>query len=270
LTRYVHTALAVAAVLAAAVATQAAESRLVSIKTPRGIKQAFILVTPDKPVASVILFAGGSGGLGLKSASSMTWGANNFVVRTRDMFAAHGFAVAVIDAPSDRHKDMNAIFRMSAAHAVDIAAVAAYLKKQANVPVWLVGTSMGTFSAAGGGIAAGNIDGVVLTSTITGANPRWHIAKTYPDGVASMALSRITVPTLIVAHRDDGCKESPVSGASKLKVRLTKSAKVEVVVLDGGKPPKSIPCDALSQHGYFGIEDTAVDAIAKFIKTNAK
>jgi pimeloyl-ACP methyl ester carboxylesterase len=270
MTRYIRTALAVAVVLEAAMTAHAADSRLVSIKTPRGVKQAFILVTPDKPVASVILFAGGSGELGLKSASSMKWGAGNFVVRTRDMFAAHGFAVAVVDAPSDRQKGMNAIFRMSAARAGDIAAVAAYLKKQANVPVWLVGTSMGTFSAAGGGIAAGNIDGVVLTSTITGANPRWHIAKTYPDGVASMALSRITVPTLIVAHRKDGCKESPASGASKLKARLTKSAKVEVVVLDGGKPPKSIPCEALSQHGYFGIEDKAVGAIAKFIKANTK
>jgi len=189
-------------------------------------------------------------------------------VRTRDMFAAQGFAVAVVDAPGDRHKGMNAIFRMSAAHARDIAAVAAYLKKQANVPVWLVGTSMGTFSAAGGAIAAGDVDGLVLTSTITSANPRWHIAKTYPDGVASMALSRITVPTLIVAHRKDGCKESPASGAPKLKARLTKTTKVEIVVLDGGKPPKSKPCEALAQHGYFGIEDKAVGTIAKFIKAN--
>jgi pimeloyl-ACP methyl ester carboxylesterase len=206
----------------------------------------------------------------LHSATSMQWGATNFVVRTRDMFAAQGFAVAVVDSPSDRRKGMNAIFRMSAAHAGDIAAVAAYLKKQANVPVWLVGTSMGTFSAAGGGIAAGNIDGVVLTSTITSANPRWKIAKTYPDGVASMALSGIMVPTLIVAHRKDGCKESPASGAPKLKARLTKATKVEIVVLDGGKPPKSAPCEALAQHGYFGIEDKAVGAIAKFIKANTK
>jgi pimeloyl-ACP methyl ester carboxylesterase len=270
MTQYVRTALAGAVALAAAMTAHAADSRLVSIKTPRGIKQAFILVTPTKPSASLIMFAGGSGGLGLRSATSMQWGATNFVVRTRDMFAAQGFAVAVVDAPGDRQKGMNAIFRMSAAHAGDISAVAAYLKKQANVPVWLVGTSMGTFSAAGGGIAAGNIDGVVLTSTITGANPRWHIAKTYPDGVASMALSRITVPTLIVSHRNDGCDLSPASGASKLKSRLIKSAKVEVVVLDGGKPPKAKPCEALAQHGYFGIEDKAVGAIAKFIKANTK
>jgi pimeloyl-ACP methyl ester carboxylesterase len=270
MTRYVRTTLAVAAVLAAAVTAQAADSRLVSIKTLRDVTQVFILVAPAKPSASVILFAGGSGRLGLMSASSMTWGASNFVVRTRDMFAAHGFAVAVVDALGDRHQGLNAIFRMSAAHAADIAAVAAFLKKQTNVAVWLVGTSMGTFSAAGGAIAAGDVDGLVLTSTITSANPRWHIAKTHPDGVASMALSRITVPTLIVAHRNDGCKESPASGAAKLKSRLTRAGKVEIVLLDGGRPPKSKPCEALAQHGYFGIEDKAVGAIAKFIKANTR
>jgi dienelactone hydrolase len=144
--RRIGSALALAVLLAAASGSAlAASARLVSIKTPRGVKQAFILVTPAKPSASLIMFAGGSGGLGLHSATSMQWGATNFVVRTRDMFAAQGFAVAVVDSPSDRRKGMNAIFRMSAAHAGDIAAVAAYLKKQANVPVWLVGTSMARF-----------------------------------------------------------------------------------------------------------------------------
>ena len=120
----------------------------------------------------MILFAGGHGGLGLKSASAMAWGAGNFLVRTRDAFAAQGLMVAVIDAPSDQRGGMNAIFRMSGAHAQDIDAVAAYLKKEAAVPVWLVGTSMGTFSAAGGAIGAKSVDGLVLTSTITRAKPR--------------------------------------------------------------------------------------------------
>jgi pimeloyl-ACP methyl ester carboxylesterase len=173
-------------------------------------------------------------------------------------------------APSDRQKGMNAIFRMSSAHASDIAAVSAYLKKQTDIPIWLVGTSMGTFSAAEGAIAAGNADGLVLTSTITRSEPHWNIARSHPDGVASMALSRITVLTLIVAHRKDGCKVSPASGAPKLKDRLTKATKVEIVVIDGGKPPKSKPCEALAQHGYFGIEAKAVDTIAKFITASTK
>src|SRR5262245_17495735 len=75
-------------------AAHAASATLVSIATPRGAKQAFILIKPEKPVASVILFAGGPGALGLQSATAMKWGTGNFLVRTRDKFAAHGFMVA--------------------------------------------------------------------------------------------------------------------------------------------------------------------------------
>jgi pimeloyl-ACP methyl ester carboxylesterase len=249
---------------------QASTASLVSIKTPRGVTQKFILIKPEKPVAAVILFAGGKGALGLKSASAMGWGAGNFLVRSREKFAGHELMVAVIDAPSDHGSSMNAIFRMSKAHADDIAAVAAYLKKETDVPVWLIGTSMGTFSAANGAIAAQNIDGLVLTSTITRSKPDWKIASSHRDGVGSMALGKVTVPTLIVSHKKDACDITPASDAPKLQSRLIKAAKVEVVLLDGGSPPQSQPCEAKSQHGFLGIEDEAVGSVAKFIKENVK
>jgi pimeloyl-ACP methyl ester carboxylesterase len=249
-------------------AAQSATASLESIKTPRGATQKFILLKPEKPVAAVILFAGGKGALRLKSASKMGWGRNNFLVRSRATFAAHGLVVAVIDAPSDKRKRMNAIFRMSKAHADDISAVAAYLKKQTGLPVWLIGTSMGTFSAANGAIRAKNIHGLVLTSTVTRARSRWKIASSHRNGVASMPLQKVTAPTLIVSHKSDGCKITPAADAPKLQARLTNAAKVEVVMLNGGKSPESEPCKAKSQHGFFGIEDQAVGAIAKFIKAN--
>jgi pimeloyl-ACP methyl ester carboxylesterase len=196
----------------------------------------------------------------------MKWGAGNFLVRSRDLFARHDLMVAVVDAPSDRQEGMNAIFRMGAPHAADIGAVAAHLKKAADVPVWLVGTSMGTFSAAGGAIAAGNIDGLVLTSTITRAKPQWKIAGSHPNGVASMPLQRIKVPTLIVSHRKDGCDLTPAADAPKLKSRLTAAGKADVALFDGGAPPQSEPCEAKSQHGFLGIESAVVAAIAKFVK----
>jgi pimeloyl-ACP methyl ester carboxylesterase len=251
-------------------AAQAASATLVSIPTPRGVTQAFILVKPDKPVASVILFAGGPGALGLRSATSMKWGGENFLVRTRNKFAAHNFMVAVIDAPSDQRQGMNAVFRMSATHAQDIGAVAAYLKKQADRPVWLIGTSMGTFSAADGAIAAKDIDGLVLTSTITRANPAWAIANNYPNAVAEMALSKITVPVLILSHRDDACAVSPPANAEKLKALLTAAGKTEVTLLDGGGPFGSAPCEPQAPHGYFGIDAKAVDTIADFVSSNSK
>ena len=249
----------------------ATSATLVSIKTPRNVQQAFILIKPDKPAtASVILFAGGHGALGLQSATAMKWGAGNFLVRSRDKFADQNFIVAVVDAPSDRRQGMNAIFRMSSAHAGDIGAVAAYLRQQAEVPVWLVGTSMGTFSASQGAIASKGVDGLVLSSTITRAKPDWKIARSHPDGVASMALQGVTAPTLILSHRHDGCAITPAADVPKLSKRLAKARKVEVTLLDGGHPPQSEPCEARSQHGFLGIEAEAVDAIAKFIKAHGR
>lgn len=265
-----RTTLAATVLFLTAAPAFAQDASLVSVQSARGVKQAFILIKPSKPVAAVILFAGGHGNLGLKSAASMAWGAQNFLVRTRDRFAAQDLMVAVVDAPSDQKssRGMNAVFRMSKGHATDIQAVVDYLKKQANVPVWLVGTSMGTFSAAGGGIALQNLAGVVLTSTITRSKPNWNIACSHPNGVASMRLSAISVPTLIMSHRKDGCDITPATDAPKLVRALTKSRKVETVLLDGGSPPQSEPCQAKSQHGFLGIEGQAVNGIVKFIKSN--
>ena len=247
-----------------------ADTQLVSIQTPRGVKQAFLLIRPAKPAASVILFAGGHGALGLTSASSMSWGAGNFLVRSRDRFAAHNFAVAVIDAPSDHPHGMDRGFRMSGAHASDIVALADYLKREIGAPVWLIGTSRGTLSAAAGAIAARNVDGLVLTSTVTRSRPRGKMAQHRRDSVTDMSLSRIAVPTLIMSHRHDGCEVTPSADAPLLKQRLAKASRVEIVLLDGGVPPQSEPCEARSQHGFLGIEDQAVNAIAAFITANRR
>ncbi len=265
-----RTACLLAACALAQTSAHAADETLVRLKTPRGASQAFLLAKPDKPQAAAILFAGGHGALGLIGAGEMKWGAGNFLVRSRARFVAHGIMVAVIDAPSDRQDGMNAIFRMGAAHAGDIGAVAARLRQEADLPVWLIGTSMGTFSAAGGAIAAKGIGGLVLTSTITRAKPDWKIAASHPHGVASMALPRVGAPALIVSHRNDGCDLTPAADAPRLKARLTGAKPVEVMLLDGGAPPRSEPCQAFSQHGFLGIEDNAVGAIARFVHANAR
>jgi pimeloyl-ACP methyl ester carboxylesterase len=262
---------------------------IVSITTPRGVQQLFILIKPDHVIASVILFAGGNGSLQLNRVPPPQVGpyafvAGNFLVRSREKFAAHDFMVAVIDAPSDQPKGMSPSFRVSKDQAIDIGAVADYLKTQADVPVWLVGTSAGSWSAARGaiganrdGIATGSIDGLVLTSTVTHIAPGSafakvfpEIARDYPDGVISMALPEIRVPTLIVSHSEDACEATPAVDAPALAKRLTQAAKVEITLLSGGDPPRSVPCEAYAAHGYYGIETQAVDRIADFITVNSK
>ena len=83
-----------------------------------------------------------------------------------------------------------------------------------------------------------------------------------------MQLSRVTIPALIVSHRNDACDLTPATGAYKLKQKLTGSAKVEIAILEGGSPPQSEPCEAMSQHGFLGIEDEAVGTIVKFVKAH--
>lgn len=256
-------------VLALITPAAAQQAELVSILTPRGVAQPFILIEPEDPVAAVILLVGGHGALGLKSPTEMDWGEHSFLVRTREKFAAQKLIVALVDAPSDREDGMDAAFRMGNAHAGDIDAVGGYLKQLADVPVWAVGTSTGTWSAAWNAIAADNIDGLVLTSTITKPRPHWKLAQTHPDGVASLPLDEVLLPTLIVAHAEDTCDITPPDGASKLRDRLTNAQPVEVVMLKGGEPTQSEPCDAMSRHGFLGVEDAAVDAVVKFIKANS-
>jgi len=263
------------------------ESKLIQIETRPGIKQKFILIKPDNPVASVILFAGGHGILNLTSflgKPSVGWGENIFVVRTRNDFAKHGFMVALIDAPSDKQSDKtppfiglntmtkdNEYFRASTEHAQDIKAVASYLNNEAKIPVWLVGTSFGTFSAANGAIRIREgIKGLILTASLTRTPPKWPIYKRYPNAIINMEFDRITVPTLIVSHKEDKCFATPPEDSQKIQEALINSPKVEVKYFTGGKPPLEESCHGLSAHGFYGIEGQVITAIADFIKSNSE
>jgi hypothetical protein len=48
--------------------------------------------------------------------------------------------------------------------------------------------------------------------------------------------------------------------------RFTSTPRKQLIAVSGGIPPQSDPCEALSRHGYFGIEDEVVTAIADWIK----
>src|SRR5689334_1322350 len=92
-------ALALAALLLVGPAAVAAED-IKTIPTRPGVTQSFLLLKrSDTPAASVILFAGGNGALGLSSGRLAGLG-GNFLVRNRGRFADRDFMVAVPDAPS--------------------------------------------------------------------------------------------------------------------------------------------------------------------------
>lgn len=237
---------------------------LIELQTRPGVTQSFILIKPANPIASVILFKGGDGILNLYSKSGVPvigWGGSNFLVRSRNLFAKHGFMVAVVDTPSDAPGGMLYGFRTTDKHVTDIEHVIDYLKQQENIPVWLIGTSRGTESAAYIATRVGKkINGLVLTSSLTSDHKG--------TAVTSMELHKITVPTLVVSHKGDECWTTPPDEAAEIVSLLRNSPKKKFMLFEGGHedPSEESPCRPLTHHGFLGIEEQVVSAIAKWIK----
>jgi dienelactone hydrolase len=237
--------------------------KVVDIPTRPGVTQRFLYLAPENPQASVILFAGGHGGLQIRPNGRLTWEEENFLVRTRQLFAKNGLSVAVVDAPSDRQAaPFLGGFRQKPEHVADIKAVIAWLKQQANIPVWLVGTSMGTLSAAysatQSGPGDGGPDGLVLTSTI--------LSFDAGRPVPAMPLQKIVIPVLVVHHEKDGCKNCAYSLIPDLMEKLSSTPKKELMTFKGGVN-RGDPCGALAHHGFNGLEKEVVTKIAEWIRT---
>jgi dienelactone hydrolase len=235
--------------------------QVVDIPTRPGVTQRFLYLAPDKPRAALVLLAGGHGGLQIFPNGSFAWGEGNFLVRTRGLFMQQGLAVAVVDAPSDRQSaPFLGGFRQTPAHVADLKAVIAWLRDKTGVPVWLVGTSRGTQSAAWAATqlprADGGPDGLVLTSTILN-DPRGR-------PVPAMPLERVAVPVLVVHHQQDGCKLCPFGETTGLMDKLTAAPRKELIAVSGGIS-KGDPCEALAYHGYNGVEADVVGRIAAWI-----
>ena len=236
--------------------------RVIDVPTRPGVSERLLFIAPPAAKATVILFAGGHGGLRLRADGTIGWGAGNFLVRTRQMLAAQGVNVATLDAPSDRQGEpfLNG-FRQTREHAADVKAVIAALRQQAAVPVWLMGTSRGTQSVAYLAIElprdAGGPDGVVLTSSIL-------TERRGSRAVPGMPLQFIKVPVLVVHHKDDGCDHCRYTDLPLLTEKLTGAPRKEVMVAEGGAT-RGDPCEAFAHHGYNGIEQDVITKIAAWI-----
>jgi dienelactone hydrolase len=244
------------------IALAQSSQKVFDIPTRPGVTQRFVYLAPENPIASVILFAGGHGGLQISQNGSFKWGETIFLVRTRELFAKNGLSVAVVDAPSDRQSaPFLSGFRQTGGHVADIKAVIAWLKQKANVPVWLVGTSMGTLSAAfiatRVGPSDGGSDGLVLTSTVL------SLDRGRP--VPAMPLHNITTPVLVVHHEHDGCKSCAYAQIPGLMEKLTSTPKKELLTFKGGIT-RGDPCGPLAYHGFNGLENEVVARIAEWIR----
>jgi pimeloyl-ACP methyl ester carboxylesterase len=261
---------AICLLISAQASADISTKELVELESRPGVTQQFILLSPEQPAASIILIGGGPGNYGMYESfgSPSAKNGKNFLVRTRENFAKEGLAVAVVDICSDMKKSkkgMTVKWRLSEKHLKDIQAIALFMKNKYALPVWVIGTSRGTWSTLNIAINdSKNISGIILTSSIT----RRPKAASFKRGILDMDLDKVTLPTLIVAHENDKCFFSPPEDAGAIKDKLTNSPVVETKLFSGGKKPKTAECKPLSQHGFYGIENEVVGYISEFVKFN--
>lgn len=240
------------------------DEKLLNVASRPGINMSFYALPPQGGGAAsgnVILFTGGNGLIGATTG--------NFLLRTRDKFAAAGFFVVSAGAASDYRSGLTSAIRTSAEHAEDVAALIDWLRQRNDKPVWLIGTSNGTISAAAVAARLAKADarrrpsGLVMTSTI--APPRSAVGA--PMQI-SIDFSAIAIPTLFVHNKEDACSGSLFANLPLVMDRFTRAPKKELIAVSGGDPPTSDACDAFSRHGYLGLEDKVIGAIIAWIKAN--
>ena len=129
----------------------------------------------------------------------------------------------------------------------------------AKVPVWLMGTSNGTLSAAYAATelaASDGLDGVVLISTV--------LTPERGRPVPEMPLQKIQVPVLVVHHEQDDCQYCSFTGIPPLMSKFGSAPKTKLLSYKGGVS-KGDPCEPWAHHGYNGIERQVVQEVSAWI-----
>jgi hypothetical protein len=231
---------------------------IVTLDTRPGVTQSFFIAGMGgrKPEAAALLFIGGGGNIRLRMEEGQPkFGAGNFLPRSRLEFIRNGILPVIMDNPSDQQagSGMSDAFRQSEAHAADVRAVLAELRRRyPGLPLFIVTTSRSTISAAYLGRALGDeVAGVVLSSSM------FYLMRR--PLLASFNFDSVKVPILFVHHREDACESTPFHEADRLGARFP------LVAVRGGKPPESGPCEPFAPHGFFGKEPETVDAIAAWM-----
>jgi serine aminopeptidase S33 family len=239
------------------------QQEIVTLQTRPGVTQSYFLTSIPKDLGAVAILFSGSGGLiQLRSENGQPkFNQGNFLVRSRAEFVKRGVVAGILDAPSDQQGGwgMTDEFRLGEMHFVDVSAVAGDLAKRfPGTPVFLVGTSRGTISAAATGARLGEgVAGVVLTSTMF--RPASRKSKEPGPGLSKFDFATIKAPILFVHHASDQCDVTPYSDAARL------SDQYPLISISGGAPPQSGPCDAFSAHGYLGKESETVEQIVNWM-----
>jgi hypothetical protein len=200
----------------------------------RGVTQRFLYLHPDAPAANIVAVPGGDGTLGIQNDGTLTSEvAQCFpVARTRQAFADHGFAVALVDAASDS----------STYNFNDVLEVIRYMRARNDVPTWVIGGSSSTFVISN---LAANLPSDMPVGAI-------FFSPDHPDPPTVALIRR---PTLVISHALD-----PLQYASAFFAALTAAPVKEQVSLIGGN--NNTEC---GYHTFDGLNAAFVAATTGFI-----
>lgn len=212
-----------------------AEPKITTVEVG-GVKA--VLIKPDKPVASLILLAGGDGRIGVFEEGGIAREGNQ-LVRTRLNYAHKGFAVLVPDL------------------GYDLEDLVQFMRKIKG-PVTVVGTSRGTLRAAYGIKNGARPDKVVFTSGFLSD------ASGDRENVMTILGEADKLPkTLVIHHRHDNCRRTAPDGVKDFMTWTQNRAKL--IWLEGGEEIGN-PCEAQSFHGFRGLDQKVVESVAAFAR----
>jgi hypothetical protein len=220
--------------------------------------QKILYVAPAHARRAIVMLPGGAGNVGIEPSGELHHN-ENFVIRTRFLWVARGYAVIIPDALD--HEDMRGR-RSSPEYAAVVAALVQFAHTRvAGGPVFLLGTSQGSIAAMNGAAHAqpGQLAGVVLTESVS--RPGGSHETVFDAGPAD-----VRVPALVVANRDDACNVAPPADAPKIANSMGNSPGVRVLYVSGGLSRSRNACAALTPHGYYGIERQVVAQIAEWMQ----
>lgn len=230
------------------------------VDTRTGVRVPLYALWNPQATATVVLYSGGGGGYGRLDAEGWPAG-QNFLIRTGRLWASYPFNVVMVGRPSDGIDLSDGAVRTGDLHAADNVAIFTAIKARSPLPLWVVGTSMGTISAAAAAIRdrSDQIAGVVLTSSVT--------AYKIPGAVPRQELSSIRVPTLVVHHARDGCRGCTPYEAKAIPAALKQAPVKALMLIEEGSGESGEACEALHFHGYIGAEALVVERIARWIQS---
>jgi hypothetical protein len=213
-----------------------------------------LYAAPANPRAILVIFPGGVGNTDIDATGRIGRMGSNFLLRTEALWIAQGFAFVTIASNGSLMGE-----RHTPAYANVIAAAIDFARSRANVPVWLVGTSQGSIAAANGAAhLPGRVAGVVLTSSVAGRSLSG-------ETVFDSDLGAIAVPALIVVNRADACASAGPAPAPQMLAALARAPRKDIIYVES-HDSREAPCEALTPHGFLGIEGDVVARIAEWIK----